>query len=236
MSTLFSVGSLNKRAGGLKGKKGVLWYEIQRILKHNKKQGFPTKYVLLENVDRLLKCPVNIKGADFTKILQQLNSLEYAVEWKVINAGDYNMPQRRRRVFILCYQKGTDIYEKIISDNYLWLTQKGVLASAFKSKEYNNKRDYLLKHCKNYIQDRMRIDKSKFDDKTYYNEYMKHKKIPSLFDNSGLMINGNIITAKHVADKKENKNPLRNFLESNDSKIGEEFLVSKEEYLEKWRL
>ena len=101
----FSVGALNKFSGGLKGKKGALWFEIEKILKYNVNKNLPTKYILLENVDRLLKCPVDIKGADFTTILENLNTLGYGVEWKVINAGDYNMPQKRSRVFILGYHK-----------------------------------------------------------------------------------------------------------------------------------
>ena len=99
----FSVGSLNKFSGGLEGSKGVLWYQIRRILHANILRKQPTKYLLLENVDRLLKCPVNLKGGDFYKILMNLNRMGYAAEWKVVNAGDYNMPQRRRRIFIVGY-------------------------------------------------------------------------------------------------------------------------------------
>lgn len=58
------------------------------------------KRVLLENVDRLLKSPTAQRGRDFAIILSCLARLGYSVEWRVINAAEYGMPQRRRRVYI----------------------------------------------------------------------------------------------------------------------------------------
>ena len=107
----FSVGALNKYSKGLSGKKGILWFNIKDVLEYNVKNGTPTKYVLLENVDRLLKCPTKNKGGDFHTILSQLNELGYGAEWKVINAADYGMPQKRRRIFILAYHNKTAIYK-----------------------------------------------------------------------------------------------------------------------------
>ena len=69
--------------------------------------------MLLENVDRLLKSPTSQRGRDFAIMLESLNELGYAVEWRVINAADYGMPQRRRRVFFLGYHKSTELYKKI---------------------------------------------------------------------------------------------------------------------------
>jgi len=47
--------------------------------------------------------------------LASLSDLGYIVEWRVINAADYGMPQRRRRVYILGYKKGTNAYNKILA-------------------------------------------------------------------------------------------------------------------------
>ena len=47
-----------------------------------------SKFVFLENVDRLLKSPTNVGGRDFAIILNS-TELGYIVEWKVINAADY---------------------------------------------------------------------------------------------------------------------------------------------------
>ncbi|ASP28453.1 DNA-methyltransferase [Spiroplasma corruscae] len=89
----YSVASTN--AKGIEGKKGVLWWEISWILENKQ-----PKMVLLENVDRLLKSPSKQRGRDFAIMLKNFDKLGYDVEWQVINAADYGMVQRRKRVFI----------------------------------------------------------------------------------------------------------------------------------------
>lgn len=89
---------------GIQGKKGVLFWEIMRIV-HWKKP----KYILLENVDRLLKSPSVQRGRDFAVMLGSLRDEGYIVEWRVINAADYGHAQRRRRVFIFAYRGDTQL-------------------------------------------------------------------------------------------------------------------------------
>ena len=74
----YSVATTLKNSKGLKGKKGVLWWSIERILREKKKK---PKYLILENVDRLLKSPSKQRGRDFAVMLSCLNKLDYAVEW-----------------------------------------------------------------------------------------------------------------------------------------------------------
>ena len=88
------------KAHGIEGKKGVLWWHIERILKDKIDRGTPIPYVLLENVDRLVRSPSKQRGRDFGIILSCLNNLGYVAEWRVINAADYGFPQKRRRTFI----------------------------------------------------------------------------------------------------------------------------------------
>ncbi len=83
-------------ARGIEGKKGVLWWSIYKIIKLRH-----PNYVLLENVDRLLKSPAKQRGRDFGVILRCLMGEGYFVEWRVINAAEYGYAQRRRRTFIL---------------------------------------------------------------------------------------------------------------------------------------
>lgn len=103
----YSVATTLQRSGGIEGKKGVLWWQIYRILKE--KGDKRPKYLMLENVDRLLKSPAKQRGRDFAIILSSLSSLGYIVEWRVINAADYGMPQRRRHTYIVAYYKGTKL-------------------------------------------------------------------------------------------------------------------------------
>lgn len=100
----YSVARPLNQAGGIEGKKGVLWWQIYRFL-------FlcSPKYVLLENVDRLLKSPASQRGRDFAIMLACLNERGYSVEWRVVNAADYGAPQRRRRVYIFA-QKDAPVW------------------------------------------------------------------------------------------------------------------------------
>lgn len=123
----YSVATTLKRSGGIEGKKGVLWWQIYRILNEYKEK---PKYLFFENVDRLLKSPAKQRGRDFAIILASLNDLGYAVEWRVINAAEYGMPQKRRRTYILGYIKQSDIYKKI-SNPLDWITRYGTEAKAF---------------------------------------------------------------------------------------------------------
>jgi DNA (cytosine-5)-methyltransferase 1 len=124
----YSVARTLNHAKGLSGKKGVLWWEIHRIVAAKQ-----PKYLFLENVDRLLKSPAKQRGRDFAIMLASLSDLGYVVEWRVINAADYGMPQRRRRVFILAYRKGTPEYAEISTSSSLtkWLDRFGLFASTF---------------------------------------------------------------------------------------------------------
>lgn len=99
----YSVGTLLKNSKGLKGVKGVLWWEINRLLTELHAVKKPPKYLLFENVDRLLKSPVKSRGSDFATILYCLHKLGYTVEYQSVNAADLGFVQKRSRVFILAY-------------------------------------------------------------------------------------------------------------------------------------
>ena len=103
----YSVATTLQRSGGIEGKKGVLWWQIYRILKE--KGDKRPNYLMLENVDRLLNSPAKQRGRDFAIILSSLSSLGYIVEWRIINAADYGMPQRRRRTYMVAYHQGTKL-------------------------------------------------------------------------------------------------------------------------------
>ncbi|WP_299521044.1 DNA (cytosine-5-)-methyltransferase [Winogradskyella sp.] len=120
----YSVAGVN--TNGIEGKKGVLWWNIHRILDVKR-----PKYVLLENVDRLLKSPVNKRGRDFAILLATMSDLDYDVEWKVINAADYGMPQRRRRVFIFGVHKSSGLKLKSDID---WINTESIIGKSFPSK------------------------------------------------------------------------------------------------------
>lgn len=127
----YSVAATLSRSGGIEGKKGVLWWQIYRILQE--KGDKRPQYIFFENVDRLLNSPATQRGRDFAIILASLADLGYVVEWRIINAADYGMPQRRRRTYIVGYLKDSVVAQKIerMED---WVEFDGVMAKAFEFK------------------------------------------------------------------------------------------------------
>ncbi len=136
----YSVATTLKNSHGIAGKKGVLWWEIHRILKESMQ---PIPYLMLENVDRLLKSPARQRGRDFALILASLSDLGYVVEWRVINAADYGMPQRRRRTYMVAYHRGFnpigEAFERC-DDKFHWILTEGVEAKAFACEEKSVKK------------------------------------------------------------------------------------------------
>lgn len=105
----YSVASSLATSKGLEGKKGILWWSIREILEVKK-----PPFVLLENVDRLLKSPAKQRGRDFGVILACFRDEGYTVEWRVINAAEYGYQQRRRRTFIFAYKNTTNYADSIL--------------------------------------------------------------------------------------------------------------------------
>jgi len=173
----YSVATTLHNSKGLKGKKGVLWWSIHRILEQKKNK---PKYLFLENVDRLLKSPSTQRGRDFAVMLQSLNELGYAVEWRVINAAEYGMPQRRRRVFFIGYHKSTAAYKRIEkTDKIDWLTEEGTIANAFPVEPTVSVKEFELEGNLVKITD----------------NFNKSGKL-SPFENTGLLFKGKVYTTK----------------------------------------
>ncbi len=104
----YSVARSKKNEQGIEGKKGVLFWEIIRATRIIK-----PKYLILENVDRLLKAPSKQRGRDFAIMLTAFNNLGYSVEWRVINAAEYGRSQRRRRVYFFVYRNDLKFAKRI---------------------------------------------------------------------------------------------------------------------------
>jgi DNA (cytosine-5)-methyltransferase 1 len=210
----YSVATTLKNSKGLIGKKGVLWWSIHKILSEKKKK---PKYLILENVDRLLISPSGQRGRDFAIILQSLNELGYAVEWRVINAADYGMPQRRRRIFILAYLKNTPIYKALKAISPLnWILNEGTIAKAFPAVSLGN----LLPKEFQLNGDIVEISEN----------FNKNGSI-GLFENSGFMIKGQVTTIKTNA----NFDGKRTFLEHlvQNGEVTSEFYIDNND-IDKW--
>ncbi len=209
----YSVATTLQNSKGLLGKKGVLWWSIHRILSEKK---HPPKYLMLENVDRLLKSPASQRGRDFALMLKSLDDLGYAVEWRVINAAEYGMPQRRRRIFILGYHKSTRLFTSLQkTDNNQWMINSGTIAKAFPvNGNLTNSRTFELRE----------------DLVTLSKDFNSAKKL-SPFENAGICVDGTVHTGKTVASYDGEHTVLATVLQ--DKAIPDEFYIPQED-LEKW--
>lgn len=210
----YSVATTLHNSKGLIGKKGVLWWSIHRILKE--KQNKPG-LLMLENVDRLLKSPASQRGRDFAIMLKSLDQLGYACEWRVINAADYGMPQRRRRVFILGYLKSQKIYNNLVkSDPFQWLHFDGIFSKTFpivdeEQKEYTHS---LKKWSLTRLTEEFNVN-----GKT------------SPFQNAGIMVNGKVYSKKVKPNYAGLYRSLGDVLDHED--VNDDFFLDESE-LDKW--
>ncbi len=209
----YSVATTLNNSKGLKGKKGVLWWSIHRILEEKKNKR--PKYLFLENVDRLLKSPGTQRGRDFAVMLQSLNELGYAIEWRVINAADYGMPQKRRRVFFLGYHRSSQLYKKVkIIEKLDWILDQGTIAHSFP-----------IHHTEEFYKFKLE------GDLVHITNNFNIKGGSSPFMNTGIMVDGKVCTANTEADYEGRRILLGDILQK--GRIEKEFLINKSD-IHKW--
>ena len=211
----YSVAATLSRSGGIEGKKGVLWWQIYRIL--NEKGDNRPPYLFLENVDRIINSPANQRGRDFAIILASLADLGYIVEWRVINAADYGFPQRRKRTYIVAYQKSSVVASKVENAKQ-WTLFEGVLAKAFPFTIKDN------------IEREFTIDG---DIKNVSDNFNKGKK-DSPFEDAGIMIDRQVYTTKSASTYAGDIRQTLGDILVDESFVPEEFFISDEE-LPKWQ-
>ena len=212
---------------GIEGKKGVLWWQIAEVLEEKQ-----PPFVLLENVDRLLRSPASQRGRDFGVMLRTLLKNGYAVEWRVINAAEYGFPQKRRRVFIFAYHESTKYYAKMDKIEYADIIYKeGLFARNFPIK-YNietSSQKTLFGDVKTSTD---KHDSIKFNNDIFEEEIIKiSDNFEFHFYNAGCMVNGNIHTFKVKPDYSGELKTLGELLEDS---FDEKYIISPEK-LKKWK-
>ncbi len=90
----FSQAGLHK---GFADTRGTLFFEIERILRDKRPKAF-----LLENVKRLVG---HDKGNTMQVIVDHLKALDYTVDFDILAAKDFGVPQIRERVYIVGFDK-----------------------------------------------------------------------------------------------------------------------------------
>ena len=203
----YSVAQSLSTSKGIEGKKGVLWWAIEETLAIKQ-----PPFVLLENVDRLLLSPAKQRGRDFGMILRSFYENGYDVQWRVINAGEYGLPQKRRRTYMFAYHKSTKYYEKMknINDRDV-IFEEGMFVEQFPIKDgYEAISETSVSEYKDLIEvsDNFKCD----------------------FYNAGIMHDGGIYTVKVKSDYNLIY-PLRNIREQGE--VDEKYFL-KDEQLKKF--
>ncbi|WP_238981733.1 DNA (cytosine-5-)-methyltransferase [Fructilactobacillus sanfranciscensis] len=216
----YSVARSTKNELGINGKKGVLFWQIIRAV-----QDIHPKYLLLENVDRLLKAPTKQRGRDFAIMLTALNKLNYSVEWRVINAAEYGQAQRRRRTYIFIFRNDLKYAQKLDEefendvlksedtyDKYLFKT--GLFASEFpiQQKPYKNRKAFYE------LPSEIADASDNFSGKVF---------------NTGVMRNGVYYTIDTKALGNEKPIPLKDVVQP-EEEVPEKFFVNDEEKIAKF--
>ncbi len=205
----YSVAKTLNSSKGLKGKKGVLWWEILRLVGAQK-----PRFIFLENVDRLLKSPSNQRGRDFAVMLKTLGDEGYLIEWRVVNAAEYGFPQRRIRVFIVATKlekRPKEIKPKVL------LEKSGILARALPIELID---ESILEVSLEQEVDELSLRFNKGKEK-------------SPFLNSGIYLNGIAYTVKSQAKISSSLKVLGDVLQP-DSDVPEEYWV-EEKRLKEWK-
>lgn len=177
----YSVARSLSQEKGIEGKKGVLWWQINDILKTKR-----PPFILLENVDRLLKSPSKQRGRDFGIMLRCLNDLGYGVEWRVINAAEYGFPQKRRRIYIFGFHKSTNYYKKIVKNSIeKIINETGIFVKTFPIESFE------------------KINTSDISKESYHSLIEITNQYKFNFSNSGIMFKNKVYTTKVLPIIKE---------------------------------
>lgn len=89
---------------GIRDARGTIFAELARIIER-----LAPRYFVLENVKRLLSME---RGAHFATILDAFAELHYEVEWRLLNACDFGLPQNRQRVFVVGVREDGDVADR----------------------------------------------------------------------------------------------------------------------------
>lgn len=93
--------SISGKQKGFSDTRGTLFFDIARIINHHH-----PKILLLENVKNIVS---HDSGKTLQTILKTLDELGYTTYHKVLNASHYGIPQKRERIFFVCFRKDLNV-------------------------------------------------------------------------------------------------------------------------------
>ena len=94
--------SISGKQRGFEDERGTLFFEIVRIASYHK-----PKLLLLENVANFAR---HDNGRTLKIVLETLKKIGYDVYYKILNASDYSIPQKRVRIYFVCFRNDMNIH------------------------------------------------------------------------------------------------------------------------------
>ena len=99
----FSISAQNPPRLGFKDERGMLFFEMVKILRERQ-----PRFFIAENVKGILSAN---EGKAFPMIIREFKDAGYHVMYKLLNAADYGVPQKRERVIIMGFKNIEDYKE-----------------------------------------------------------------------------------------------------------------------------
>ncbi len=127
----FSISAQNPPRLGYKDERGMLFFEMVKILKAKQ-----PRFFIAENVKGLLSAN---KGKAFPMILKEFESAGYKVVYKLLNASEYGIPQKRERVIIVGFRNEEDVAKFRYPDK-VKLADRKVLGDVLVEDENHNEK------------------------------------------------------------------------------------------------
>lgn len=208
----YSVAHPKMTEQGIEGDKGMLFWQIMRAVRNIK-----PKYLILENVDRLLKAPTKQRGRDFAMMLRAFDDAGYMVEWRMINAADWGHAQRRRRIYMFITRYETALGDALFDKKQAEVaTSEGILAQAFPV-DFDS-----IKNIKKYSLN------------IYHSINDIADNFTGNFFNCGAMSMGLVFTADVKPNKKYEPRTLRDIIQPSKD-VDEKFYVNDKDKLAKFK-
>lgn len=93
--------SISGKQKGFEDSRGTLFFDVARIIKEKK-----PKVVFMENVKNFA---THDEGKTLAVIKATMEELGYQFHQKVLNAVDYGVPQKRERIYMVCFRNDLEV-------------------------------------------------------------------------------------------------------------------------------
>ncbi len=133
--------SISGKQIGFNDSRGTLFFEIIKIVEHKR-----PLVLLLENVNNLI---THNKGKTFSIIIASLQKLKYNVFYNILNSSNFNVPQSRKRLYIIAINSEKNNYIfNFPKGNMNFKSVQDILENNVNEKYFINRKDISINYKK----------------------------------------------------------------------------------------